>query len=84
MGQLQIDYRSFLNKLWEAMPAPPQPKDGLAPPGLQPGLGIEHLTGPDGYPALVAGLERRGWSDDDVDAVASRNLLRFLRSSLPA
>ena len=72
----------FTRRLWEAMPAPPQPKDGLAPPGLQPGLGIEDLTGPEGYPALVAGLERRGWSGEDVEAVTSANLLRFLRSSL--
>jgi membrane dipeptidase len=72
----------FTRRLWEAMPAPPQPKDGLAPPGLQPGLGIEELTGPEGYPALVAGLERRGWSDEDVEAVTSANLLRFLRASL--
>ena len=72
----------FTRRLWEAMPPPPEPKDGLAPPGVTPGLGIEHLTGPDGYPALVAGLERRGWSGADVDAVTSRNFLRFLRGSL--
>ena len=31
------------------------------PPGLTPGLGIEGLVGPEDYPALVEGLERRGW-----------------------
>ena len=72
----------FTKRLWEAMPPPPEPKDGLAPPGLEPGQGIEQLTGPECYPALVAGLERRGWSGEDVEAVTSANLLRFLRASL--
>jgi membrane dipeptidase len=72
----------FTKRLWEAMPPPPLPKDGLAPPGLAPGQGIEDLTGPECYPALVAGLERRGWSGEDVEAVTSANLLRFLRDSL--
>jgi membrane dipeptidase len=72
----------FTRRLWEAMPPPPEPKDGLAPPGVTPGLGIEGLTGPECYPALVAGLERRGWSAEEVAAVTSGNLLRFLRASL--
>lgn len=72
----------FTRRLWEAMPPPPEPKDGLMPPGLTPGLGIEDLAGPDDYPALVAGLERRGWGAADVDAVTSGNLLRFLRAAL--
>jgi membrane dipeptidase len=74
----------FTRRLWEAMPPPPQPKDGLAPAGLEPGLGIEGLAGSESYPALVEALGRRGWSADDVDAVASGNLLRFLRASLPS
>jgi len=72
----------FTKRLWEAMPPPPEPKDGLAPPGVTPGQGIEDLTGPECYPALVAGLGRRGWSGEDVEAVTSANLLRFLRASL--
>jgi membrane dipeptidase len=72
----------FTRRLWEAMPPPPEPKDGLAPPGVVPGMGIEGLVGPEDYPALVEGLEARGWSPADVDAVTSGNLLRFLRSSL--
>jgi membrane dipeptidase len=72
----------FTKRLWEAMPPPPEPKDGLAPPGLTPGLGIEGLTGPEEYPSLVAALAERGWSEDDVAAVTSGNLLRFLRSAL--
>ena len=72
----------FTKRLWEAMPPPPEPKDGLAPPGLTPGLGIEGLTGPEEYPALVERLADRGWADEDVAAVTSGNLLRFLRSAL--
>ncbi len=72
----------FTRRLWEAIPAPPQPKDGLAPPGLIPGAGIEGLSGPQEYPALVAALERRGWSAEEAAAVTSGNLLRFLRASL--
>ncbi len=72
----------FTRRLLEAMPPPPEPKDGLMPPGLEPGVGIEDLVGPDDYPNLVDGLGRRGWSAADVAAVTSGNLLRFLRASL--
>lgn len=72
----------FTRRLWEAMPPPPEPKDGLMPPGLTPGLGIEGLVGSEDYPALVEGLGRRGWGAEEVAAVTSGNLLRFLRSSL--
>jgi microsomal dipeptidase-like Zn-dependent dipeptidase len=64
------------------MPPPPEPKDGLMPPGLTPGLGIEALTGPEHYPALVEALDRRGWSAEEAAAVTGGNLLRFLRASL--
>jgi membrane dipeptidase len=72
----------FTKRLWEAMPPPPEPKDGLMPPGLTPGLGIEALTGPEHYPALVEALDRRGWSAEEAAAVTGGNLLRFLRASL--
>jgi membrane dipeptidase len=72
----------FTKRLWEAMPPPPEPRDGLMPPGLTPGLGIEALTGPEHYPALVEALDRRGWSAEEVAAVTGGNLLRFLRASL--
>jgi len=72
----------FTQRLWEAMPVPNVTKDGLAPPGLAPGLGIEGLTGPEQYPALVERLQARGWTDAEVAAVTSGNLLRFLRNSL--
>jgi membrane dipeptidase len=72
----------FTKRLWEAMPPPPLPKDGLMPPGLTPGLGIEGLTGCEQYPALVEKLRERGWREEEVTAVTSGNLLRFLRASL--
>ena len=72
----------FTKRLWEAMPPPPEPKDGLMPPGLTPGLGIEGLTGSDQYPALLEAMRKRGWKEDEVEAVAGANLLRFLRASL--
>ena len=72
----------FTKRLWEAMPPPPEPKDGLMPPGLTPGLGIEGLTGSEHYPALVETLGGRGWSEEEVAAVTAGNLLRFLRSAL--
>jgi membrane dipeptidase len=73
----------FTRRLWEAMPPPPEPKDGLAPPGLRPGAGIEGLAGPEDYPRLVDALVRRGWGEEQVAAVTGGNLLRFLRAALP-
>ena len=52
------------------------------PPGLTPGLGIEGLVGSEDYPALVEGLDRRRWGTEEVAAVTSGNLLRFLRAAL--
>jgi microsomal dipeptidase-like Zn-dependent dipeptidase len=64
------------------MPPPPEPKDGLMPAGLEPGVGLDGLVGPEDYPNLLEGLERRGWSQEDIVAVTRANLLRFLRSAL--
>ena len=36
-----------------------------------------------GYPALFAELRRRGWSEDDLRAVAHENVLRVLEASDP-
>ena len=33
------------------------------------------------YPALIAELLDRGWSDDDVAALTGRNILRALRGA---
>ncbi len=74
----------FTTRLSEVMPPMPEPADGLMPAGLKPGAGIEGLKGPEDYPALLAALADRGWSDPDIAAVSSGNLLGFLRRSLPA
>ena len=49
--------------------------------GSRPAFGIEALTGPEHYPALVEALDRRGWSAEEAAAVTGGNL-RFLRASL--
>jgi len=74
----------FTTRLSEVLPPAPEPADGLMPAGLQPGAGIEGLKGPEDYPALVAALAARGWSETDIGAVSCDNLLGFLRRSLPA
>ena len=74
----------FTTRLSEVMPPMPEPADGLMPAGLQAGAGIEGLKGPEDYPALLAALGDRGWSDADIASVSCANLLSFLRRSLPA
>ena len=39
------------------------------------------LEGVEGYPVLFAELLRRGYSDDDLRAIAGRNLLRVMRKA---
>ncbi len=73
----------FTTRLVEVLPPFPKPADGLMPEGLEPGAGIEGLKGPEDYPALARAMSVRGWSQADVDAVSSDNLLGFLRRSLP-
>ena len=74
----------FTTRLSEVMPPMPEPADGLMPAGLKAGAGIEGLKGPEDYPALLATLGDRGWSDADIASVSCANLLGFLRRSLPA
>jgi len=74
----------FTTRLAEVLPPAPDLPDGLLPPGLKPGQGIEGLKGPEDYPTLVAALADRGWSEADVEAVTWGNLTRFLRRALPA
>jgi membrane dipeptidase len=73
----------FTTRLMEVLPPTPEPADGLMPEGLRPGAGIEGLKGPEDYPALLAGLSERGWSEADIAAVTCDNLLGFLQRSLP-
>jgi membrane dipeptidase len=74
----------FTTRLMEVLPPFPEPADGLMPKGLEPGAGIEGLKGPEDYPALLAAMGTRGWSDADIAAVSCSNLLAFLRRSLPS
>ena len=48
----------FTARLTEVLPPMPEPADGLMPPGLKPGTGIDGLKGPEDYPALVAATRR--------------------------
>ncbi len=74
----------FTTRLSQVLPPMPVPGDGLMPPGLEPGAGIEGLKGPEDYPGLVEKMRSRGWNETDIAAVSCDNLLRFLRRSLPA
>jgi membrane dipeptidase len=47
-------------------------------------FGLEGLTGPEHYPALVDALRRRGYDGDRLEAILRGNLLRVLRGALPA
>ena len=67
----------FTTRLSEVMPPMPEPADGLMPAGLQAGAGIEGLKGPEDYPALLAALGDRGWSDADIASVSCANLLEL-------
>jgi membrane dipeptidase len=72
----------FTARLAAELPTEPQPADSLLPPGMGLSAAIEGLAGPEDYPALEAALRERGWRDEDVAAVMSGNVLRFLRTAL--
>ena len=57
--------------------------DGLQPAGLPEGSAIEGLAGHEDYPALVEGLQARGWEGERLDGLLAGNLLRLLRDALP-
>jgi membrane dipeptidase len=58
-------------------------RGGLFPPGMDPDAAIDGLEGPAGYPALVAALERRGYTGDRLHAILHANWLRVFRAALP-
>jgi membrane dipeptidase len=47
-------------------------------------LAIQELVGPADYPALLDALRRRGYDGERLEAIAHGNLLRVLRTGLPA
>jgi membrane dipeptidase len=50
---------------------------------LEPPPALDGLGGPEEYPALFEALRNRGYSDADLRAIGSENLLRVLRRTLP-
>ena len=56
---------------------------GPADDGTSPWLAVEDVDAPGGYQRLLAALARRGYGEQDVRAIASGNLLAFLRRALP-
>jgi membrane dipeptidase len=54
--------------------------EGVA--GFDSAGAIEGLAGPEDYPNLLEALRERGYSEADVRAIASENLLRVLRRTL--
>ena len=73
----------FTTRLSQVLPPMPIPADGLMPPGLERGAGIDGLKGPEDYPALLTAMRTRGWNEAEIDAVSCANLVGFLRRSLP-
>jgi membrane dipeptidase len=55
--------------------------EGVA--GLASRMALEGLTGPEDYPRLFEALGERGYAEADLRAIASENLLRVLRRTLP-
>jgi membrane dipeptidase len=50
---------------------------------VEPVMAVDGLGGPEEYPALFEALRNRGYGDADLRAIASENLLRVLRRTLP-
>jgi membrane dipeptidase len=73
----------FTARLVAQLPAEPSTAASLLPAGMDLGAALEGLAGPEDYPSLEAALRERGWRDDDVTAVMSGNVIRFLRGALP-
>lgn len=46
-------------------------------------MGLDGFTGPEHYPALVEGLQRRGYEGESLEAITHRSFLRVFRAALP-
>ena len=45
-------------------------------------MGLDGFTGPEHYPALVAGLRRRGYTGEELEAITHGNFLRVFGAAL--
>ncbi|MGI9658332.1 MAG: dipeptidase [Gaiellaceae bacterium] len=60
------------------------PADVVLAEGAETAFVIDGLAGPEDFQNLAAALERRGFADDERDAVLAGNWLRVLGETLPA
>jgi membrane dipeptidase len=74
----------FIRQLWRSGAIYGEVTHGLVPEGHSLDEVIEGLAGPEDYPNLVAALERRGYTGENLERVLWRNLARVLRRALPA
>lgn len=72
----------FIVQVLHALGARPAP-DTLLPEGMAHDASIAGLSGPENYPLLIETLQRRGYSDGDLAAIAGANFMRFFRQALP-
>jgi microsomal dipeptidase-like Zn-dependent dipeptidase len=45
-------------------------------------MGLDGFTGPEHYPALIAGLRRRGYTGEELEAITHGNFLRVFGAAL--
>ena len=73
----------FMRQLMAVLNRVP-PADTLLPGAMTADAVIDGIPGPEGFPRLLEALERRGYDEAAVAAIASGNVLRVLRDALPA
>lgn len=74
----------FIRQLFASGAARISARDAtLAPPGIEPGRGMNELPGPEKYPDLVAALERRGYEGDRLEAILRGNFRQLFAEALP-
>jgi membrane dipeptidase len=74
----------FMAQLVRSGAVVPTPAElAVLPSGLEAGAPVTGFEGPHHYPALAAGLSRRGFDEARMSALLHGNLMRFLRRALP-
>jgi membrane dipeptidase len=61
-----------------------RPPDSLRPVGMSLDFSIDELAGPEHYPNLAIALKDRGYTERDIRAIFSDNLMMFLARALPS